>query len=123
MSFSQEMVPYCGGTYRVRSVVGRLIDEKTGKMLTMKNPCVILEGVFCQARYNERMINCPRATYSYWREIWLERVSASASGVVDAGASGVSLSTAAAPVGVARESAVQRDARFIPLHCTDSGRC
>jgi hypothetical protein len=79
MSFSAEMVPYCGGTYRVRSIVNRLIDERTGRMLTMKNSCVILEGVICQARYNEKMIFCPRATFPYWREIWLERVTSSSS--------------------------------------------
>ena len=31
LSFSPEMVPYCGGTYRVRDRVERLIDEKTGR--------------------------------------------------------------------------------------------
>ena len=75
MSFSAEMVPYCGGTFRVKGLVNRLIDEKTGKMLVMKNSCVILDGVICQARYNKKMIFCPRATYPYWREIWLERVA------------------------------------------------
>jgi hypothetical protein len=73
MSFSAEMTPYCGGTYRVHSRVNQIIDEKTGKMLKMKNACIILEGVICQARYNKKMIMCPRATYPYWREIWLER--------------------------------------------------
>jgi hypothetical protein len=72
MSFSAEMAPYCGGTYRVHSRVSQIIDEKTGKMLRMKNACIILDGVICQARYNKKMIFCPRATYAYWREIWLE---------------------------------------------------
>jgi hypothetical protein len=75
MSFSAEMAPYCGGTYRVHSRVNQIIDEKTGKMLKMKNACIILEGVICQARYNKGMIMCPRATYPYWREIWLERAN------------------------------------------------
>jgi hypothetical protein len=74
MSFSAEMAPYCGGTYRVRSRVNQIIDEKSGKMLPLKNDCVILEGVVCQARYNKGMIFCPRSTFPYWREIWLERV-------------------------------------------------
>jgi hypothetical protein len=74
MSFAAEMTPYCGRTFRVRSRVNRLIDEKTGKMLNLKNECIILDGVVCQAKYNKKMIFCPRATYSYWREIWLERV-------------------------------------------------
>lgn len=74
MSFSVEMVPYCGGVYRVRSIVDRIINEQTGKMLYMKNSCVILEGVVCQAKYNSRMVFCPRATFPYWREIWLDRL-------------------------------------------------
>lgn len=73
MSFSVEMVPYCGGVYRVRSIVDQIINEQTGKMLRMKNSCVILDGVVCKAEYNSRMIFCPRATFPYWREIWLER--------------------------------------------------
>ena len=74
MAFSAEMVPYCGKTMRVLARVTRLIDEKTGKMLQLKNPCIILEGGTCRALYNKKMIFCPRATYAYWREIWVERV-------------------------------------------------
>jgi hypothetical protein len=69
--FDAEEVPYCGKTYRVRSHVTKIIDEKTGKMLTLKDRNVILEGVFCQARYSDRRMFCPRAIYSYWRETWL----------------------------------------------------
>jgi hypothetical protein len=75
MAFSAEMVPYCGKVFRVLSRITRIIDEKTGKMLHLKNPCIILEGVTCQARYNTNMLFCPRATYTYWREIWLEQVT------------------------------------------------
>jgi hypothetical protein len=72
--FDAEAVPFCGKTYRVLSRVNRIVDEKTGKLLKFKNECLILEGVFCQARYSDRRMFCPRAIYSYWREIWLERV-------------------------------------------------
>jgi hypothetical protein len=72
----EEMAPYCGGTYRVRSSVTRIIDEFTGKMRHMKQPCIILEGVVCNAEYARCRLNCPRAFYSYWRELWLERVEA-----------------------------------------------
>jgi hypothetical protein len=74
MAFDAELVPYCGGTYRVRTVVKNFIDEKTGKMMSLKTPAVILEGVWCQARYSNRRFFCPRAIYSWWREAWLERV-------------------------------------------------
>ena len=40
----------------------------------MKNPCIILDSVVCQARYHACRMFCPRSIYPYWREIWLERV-------------------------------------------------
>jgi hypothetical protein len=69
-----EMAPYCGGTYRVHSCVTRILDEVTGQMLQMKEPCIILEDVACKAEFVRCRLNCPRAFYSYWRELWLERV-------------------------------------------------
>ena len=76
MGFDGEQVPYCGGTYRVLSRVSRILNERTGKMMHMQNPCIILEDVYCQGRYSYCRMFCPRAIYSYWREIWLERVEA-----------------------------------------------
>jgi len=75
--FDAEMVPFCGRTYRVLKRVNKILDEKTGKVMRMKNEAVILDGVFCQSRYSYCRMFCPRAIYSYWREIWLERISAS----------------------------------------------
>jgi hypothetical protein len=72
--FDAEHVPYCGGVYSVRSRIDKYIDEKTGKLRTLKNPSFILEGVWCQARYSDCRMFCPRSIYSWWREIWLERV-------------------------------------------------
>ena len=74
MGFDGEQMPYCGGTYRVLKRVERIINERTGKMMQMKTPCIVLEGVFCQGRYSECRMFCSRAIYSYWREIWLSRV-------------------------------------------------
>ncbi|HWP25677.1 MAG TPA: hypothetical protein VNL39_04965 [Xanthobacteraceae bacterium] len=74
MGFDGELVPYCGQTFRVRSRVERFVDEKTGKMKTLKTPAVILENVFCQARYSHHRMFCPRSIYAWWREAWLERV-------------------------------------------------
>ena len=74
LAFDAELVPYCGGIYRVRARVNKFIDEKTGKMKTLKTPAVILEGVCCQSRYSNCRMFCPRSIYSWWREIWLERV-------------------------------------------------
>jgi hypothetical protein len=82
MYWDAELVPYCGGTYRVLSRVERIIGERTGKMLEMKSPCIILDSVVCQARYSSCRMFCPKAMYPYWREIWLDRISP-----VDAGKS------------------------------------
>ncbi len=74
MCFDAELVPYCGNVYQVKRRVTKFINEKTGKMSTLKTPAVILEGVWCQSRYSKCRMFCPRSIYSWWREIWLERI-------------------------------------------------
>lgn len=71
MGFEEEMARYCGRTARVQARVTQCLDEKTGRMLTMKNPCIILEDVVCSGMHTA---NCPRQFLPFWREIWLERV-------------------------------------------------
>jgi hypothetical protein len=71
LSFDSEMLKYCGQLARVLRRVERIIDERTGKMLSLPRDCIILEGVTCQADYHRF---CPRRIYPYWREIWLRRV-------------------------------------------------
>jgi hypothetical protein len=71
ISFDPEMLRYCGREARVRQRVQKIIDEKTGRMIHLKNSCIMLEDVTCTARYHRY---CPRGIYPYWREIWLERV-------------------------------------------------
>ena len=75
MSFDQEMVPYCGSTAKVAKRVGRIIHETTGKMIEIKSPSVILEGVVCRSELSNCRLFCPRAIPSYWRDVWLERES------------------------------------------------
>jgi hypothetical protein len=70
--FDSEMLPYCGNIYRVLRRVHHIVDEKTGKMMHMKYPCIVLEGVYCRSDYHRL---CPRAIYSYWREGWLKRAT------------------------------------------------
>jgi hypothetical protein len=74
LMFGGEMMPHCGGTYRVRARLHKFIDEKTGKLLTTKQATVILDGVWCRSRYSWCRMFCPRAIYGWWRENWLERV-------------------------------------------------
>lgn len=74
MRYDMEMLKYSGGRYRVQMLVDRLISETTGKMMVMKTPCIQLEDVYCRAECTPMRIGCPRASNSYWREIWLKRV-------------------------------------------------
>ena len=74
LSFDAELVPYCGKIYRVKTRVEKFIDEKTGKMHHLRTPAVMLEGVYCKSRYCGQRMFCPRSIYSWWREIWLEKV-------------------------------------------------
>jgi hypothetical protein len=75
MYFDAEMVPYCGGVFRVRSRVEHFIDERTGYMRRMKTPAVILENVWCRSHFSYGRLFCPRAIYIWWREAWLERAT------------------------------------------------
>jgi hypothetical protein len=71
LGFDNEMGRFCGHLGRVERRINRIIDERTGRMLEMRNPCIVLENVVCEGAYN---LNCPRAITPYWREIWLEKV-------------------------------------------------
>jgi len=75
LTFDVEMVPYCGGKYRVLRKVEQIINEKTGKMLRFKSPCLILDGVVCRGCLSQNRLFCPRSIYSYWHEVWLKRLS------------------------------------------------
>jgi hypothetical protein len=74
MGFDTEETPYCGQTFLVRRHVTRIIDERSGRMVPMRTPCVTLEGVVCRAHYSAGRMLCPRAIPSYWRDVWLEPV-------------------------------------------------
>jgi hypothetical protein len=80
MGFDAEMSRFCGQIARVARRVDRIINERTGEMLEMRNPCIVLEGVFCEGVYNG---SCPRAIPPYWREVWLERIADPTAGAED----------------------------------------
>ncbi len=75
MRYDPEMSKYCGERYRVQMRIERLINEETGKMMTMRNPCIQLEDVYCRAECTDQRLGCPRASNTYWREIWLRRIN------------------------------------------------
>jgi hypothetical protein len=72
--FDVEMLPYCGSERTVRSRVEQIVDEKTGRMIRLPNPAIILDEVVCSGNLSMCRMFCPRAVYPYWREIWLQRV-------------------------------------------------
>jgi hypothetical protein len=78
--FDREMLPFCGGTYRVRRRVTHIIDERTGRMLRMKSDCIMLEGAVCSGENSLGRWFCPRGIFPYWRESWLRRVDPPGSG-------------------------------------------
>jgi hypothetical protein len=78
--FDAEAVPYCEGTYRVARRVQKILDERTGILRHMKTDSIVLQDVYCQSRYSDCRMFCPRSIDSYWREIWLERIPGAAPG-------------------------------------------
>jgi glycosyltransferase involved in cell wall biosynthesis len=71
LSFDPEMVAYCGRQARVLRRVERVVDERTGRLLSLKRACIALEDVTCRGEFHRC---CPRADYPFWRAAWLERV-------------------------------------------------
>jgi hypothetical protein len=78
LSIDAELAPFCGKIFRVGTRIDRFIDEKNGKMRSMKTPAVTLEGVICKSLYSGQRMFCPRSIHLWCREIWLERVSTDA---------------------------------------------
>ena len=58
-----EMATECGRRYRVRRRVSRIIEEASGRMLTMKNDCVELDGPVCTGDRSVGRWFCAREIY------------------------------------------------------------
>jgi len=69
--FDRDLIRFCGGEYRVHARVNRIINERTGKLVTLSIPNIILEGVTATGEY---LAFCPQNDAIFWREIWLQRV-------------------------------------------------
>ena len=72
---SAEQDRYCGGTYEVLKRVELFFDERTQKMLKVKNT-VLLDKVYCEPELHgdPRIAGCQRMCFLFWKEAWLERV-------------------------------------------------
>ena len=67
-----ELGQFSGRSYRVRTRLDRMIAEPTGQMRKVQGT-VILEDNNCLCA--NVLGGCPRQDYTYWREVWLERVN------------------------------------------------
>jgi hypothetical protein len=74
LSFDREMMPYCGKTLRVKDRVRTIVDDKTGRLLTIRRDCLILDGAVCSGERTVGCWFCPREIYAFWREAWVRRV-------------------------------------------------
>ena len=78
----EEMTRCCGAEAEVRERVDRMINERNGEMIELRNT-VSLRNVHkkgstmpdsqCLCAYEPG--DCPRGELMYWREIWLERAN------------------------------------------------
>jgi hypothetical protein len=76
INWAPDMVPYCGQTAKVSRRLRRIMNERTGQLIELKNDCLVLEGVTCGGKFTKPFL-CPRGMSPYWREVWLERAEPS----------------------------------------------
>lgn len=76
LSFGNEMLPAIGKKFRILGRLERIVDEKTGRMIELKNDCYILDGFYCKGDRSPGRWFCPRGVYAYWRGVWLRRIPA-----------------------------------------------
>lgn len=68
--FDPDQIKHCGKPRTVLARVDRIIDDAHGKMLAMKTPCILLEGV----DYSGEVLNFnAQQDLFFWREAWLEK--------------------------------------------------
>lgn len=73
LQFNQDMIEFCGRTFRVLTRLENMIDEPSQELIHLEDT-VVLENSICEGC---RRGGCPRASYFFWREIWLNRVEPS----------------------------------------------
>lgn len=67
--FDKDMLKYCGQEFRVRGQIRKIIDVRSGAMISMKTPCVVLEEVHYTGEFQTFG---EQHEYLYWREGWLK---------------------------------------------------
>jgi hypothetical protein len=71
--FDRDMLKHTRQHFKVLARVDRIIDDASGRMLPMKTPCIVLDGVDASG---EVLGFCPQHDFVFWREAWLERSEA-----------------------------------------------
>lgn len=71
--FAPTMMSFCGRVLRVQDRVEKIILEGTPRQRKIRDT-VLLEGSICDGICHRL---CPRQSFLFWRECWLERVSPS----------------------------------------------
>ncbi len=71
--FDRDMLKHCQQHYQVLGRVERIIDIGSSKIVSMKTPCIVLDGVHYSGEFQGFGA---QHDYLYWREAWLERVEA-----------------------------------------------
>jgi hypothetical protein len=77
LAFMQtEMERYCGRELRVLKRVDQFFDERTRRLLKLRN-VVLLENAFCEPApdADHPFAGCKRTCFLFWKEGWLNRVS------------------------------------------------
>jgi hypothetical protein len=69
--FAPTMMSFCGQVLRVQDRVENIVLEATPRQRKIKDT-VLLEGATCDGICHRL---CPRQSFLFWRECWLERVS------------------------------------------------
>jgi hypothetical protein len=74
LGFMPIQAAFCGREFIVRKRVERFFDERTRRMLRIRNT-VILDGVYCEpaAGGPDDYSGCHRTCFLFWKEAWLER--------------------------------------------------
>jgi hypothetical protein len=67
--YDRDMIRFSNQPATVKKRVSRVIDERTGKMVNMKTPCLVIENVVGTGEF---LRFCPQHEYIFWREIWLQ---------------------------------------------------
>jgi hypothetical protein len=71
LTFTPEMIKFCGKRFRVYKKLDRIILEATGELRKIKSPTVLLDYVFCDGSAHGA---CDRSCFCFWRQEWLKKI-------------------------------------------------